>query len=142
MDLVSPGYLCHRQTGLYLLYNLQLKLSCKLTTTHDDLLPSTTYLISLSGARGSSQLGAEISTKLALSRHQVEILRECEEEASLTQLMAIAGRTDRTKFRNLILNPLLHERLIEMTIPEKPKSSKQKYRITQKGRDLINQQKG
>jgi len=32
-----------------------------------------------------------------------------------------------------VLKPLLDNGLLEMTIPEKPRSSKQKYRLTQKG---------
>lgn len=51
--------------------------------------------------------------------------------------MKIAGRTDRTKFRNQVLNPLLQDGLLEMTIPQKPRNPLQKYRITPKGRDLI-----
>lgn len=47
--------------------------------------------------------------------------------------MAIAGRANRTKFRHQVLNPLLEEGLIEMTIPDKPRSSRQRYRLTAKG---------
>ncbi len=47
--------------------------------------------------------------------------------------MEIAKRTDRTKFRNQVLNPLPNAGLLEMTIPDKPRSSKQQYRITEKG---------
>ena len=71
--------------------------------------------------------------KVAPSRHQVEILNQCKEERPLGDLMAIAKRTDRTKFRNQVLNPLLKAGLLEMTIPDKPRSSKQKYRHTEKG---------
>jgi ATP-dependent DNA helicase RecG len=53
------------------------------------------------------------------------------------ELMSIANRTDRTKFRNQVLNPLLEAGLIEMTIPDKPRSSKQKYRLTKTGRELL-----
>jgi len=53
------------------------------------------------------------------------------------ELMTIANRTDRTKFRNQVLNPLLEAGLIEMTIPDKPRSSKQKYRLTKTGRELL-----
>jgi ATP-dependent DNA helicase RecG len=44
--------------------------------------------------------------------------------------MTVSGRSDRTKFRNQVLNPLIDAGLVEMTIPEKPRSSKQKYRLT------------
>jgi len=36
-----------------------------------------------------------------------------------------------------VLKPLLDRGLLEMTIPDKPHSSKQKYRITEKGRLVI-----
>ncbi len=49
--------------------------------------------------------------------------------------MAAVGRTNRTKFRDQILRPLLDDGLIEMTIPDKPTSRLQKYRLTEKGRD-------
>ena len=70
------------------------------------------------------------STKLALSRHQVEILHKCCEDSMLVDIMAITGRSDHTKFRHQVLNPLLEAGLIEMTIPDKPRSSKQKYRLS------------
>lgn len=75
----------------------------------------------------------EVGTKLALSQHQVEILYKCREDCALLVLMAVTGRSDRTKFRHQVLRPLLETGLIEMTIPEKPRSSKQKYRLTDKG---------
>jgi len=71
---------------------------------------------------------------LALSQHQVEIIEKCLKDSTLQDLMAVAGRSDRTKFRRHILNPLIAANLIEMTIPDKPRSSKQKYRLTEKGR--------
>ena len=75
----------------------------------------------------------EAGTKSALSRHQVEMLKTCSNERRLVTLMAIADRSDRTKFRNQVLKPLMDAGLIEMTIPDKPRSSKQKYRLTPKG---------
>ena len=75
----------------------------------------------------------QVGTKLALSQHQVEILRKCSIESGITELMEIAGRSDRTKFRNQVLSPLIEAELLEMTSPDKPRSSKQKYRITKKG---------
>jgi Fic family protein len=72
-------------------------------------------------------------TKSALSQHQVEILRQCQTETAIGDLMAIAERRDRTKFRNQILKPLLEAGLVEMTLPDKPNSRLQKYRITPAG---------
>jgi ATP-dependent DNA helicase RecG len=80
---------------------------------------------------------SQVGTKLALSQHQVEILRRCHEDSALVDLMAITGRSDRTKFRHQVLHPLLEQGLIEMTIPDKPRSSKQKYRLTDKGRNMV-----
>lgn len=48
--------------------------------------------------------------------------------------MGPSGRTNRTKFRDQVLAPLLETGLIEMTIPEKPRSPNQRYRITEAGR--------
>jgi ATP-dependent DNA helicase RecG len=84
---------------------------------------------------------AQEGTKLALSRHQVEILNKCYKDSTLLDLMAISGRSDRTKFRHQVLNPLLEMGLVEMTIPDKPRSSKQKYRITQKGQNIFSKMK-
>ncbi|MBF0103283.1 MAG: ATP-dependent DNA helicase [Desulfobacterales bacterium] len=83
------------------------------------------------------QHGALKSTMLALSRHQFAILKKCEKESSINDLMLLSDRKDRTKFRNSLLKPLLDAGFIEMTIPDKPRSSKQKYRITDQGRDFI-----
>jgi ATP-dependent DNA helicase RecG len=76
-------------------------------------------------------------TKLGLSGDQVQILRQTQIEQSISTLMAAIGRANRTKFRDQVLNPLLASGLVEMTIPEKPTSSKQRYRITEKGRAVF-----
>jgi hypothetical protein len=44
-------------------------------------------------------------------------------------------------FREAYLIPALTAGMIEMTIPGKPTSSKQKYRVTEKGQDLLKKQK-
>ena len=51
--------------------------------------------------------------------------------------MALAGRTNRTKFRDQVLNPLIEAGFIEMTVPDKPRSSKQRYRTTPAGRAFL-----
>lgn len=89
------------------------------------------------GGAVTPEVTPEVGTKLALSRHQVEILHKCLRESTLLGLMTITGRSDRTKFRHQVLNPMLGAGLIEMTIPDKPRSSKQKYRVTEKGRRVL-----
>ena len=79
----------------------------------------------------------QVGTKSALSQHQVEILRKCLADTPLRDLITITGRTDRTKFRDQVLAPLLDDALIVMTIPDKPRSSNQKYRLTDKGRQVL-----
>jgi len=77
----------------------------------------------------------QVGTKLGLSPEQAQILVNIVTEQSVTELMAIVKRTNRTKFRDQVLNPLLNAGLVEMTIPEKPRSSKQKYRLTDLGQN-------
>jgi len=83
----------------------------------------------------------QVGTKSEPSRHQVNILRICLEDSSLVDLMHIVGRSDRTKFRNQVLNPLLESDLIKMPIPNKPTSRLQKYRLTEKGKQFLREQK-
>jgi ATP-dependent DNA helicase RecG len=79
----------------------------------------------------------QVGTKSALSGDQVAILRKCLICNPISDLMEIVGRTNRTKFRDQVLKPLLEDGLLQMTIPDKPTSSKQGYQTTKKGRALL-----
>lgn len=65
-----------------------------------------------------------------ISPNQIKILKQCKAESSADELMKILKRTHKTRFKNDILNPLLEHGFFERTIPEKPKSPKQKYRLS------------
>lgn len=52
-------------------------------------------------------------------------------------MMAVVGRANRTKFRDQVLVPLLDQGLVEMTVPDKPRSSRQRYRLTAAGRQAL-----
>lgn len=55
---------------------------------------------------------------------------------SRQDLPGALGLKDNEHFRKAYLLPALWESLIEMTLPDKPESSKQKYRLTEKARSL------
>ncbi|MFA6622245.1 MAG: RNA-binding domain-containing protein [Candidatus Caldatribacteriota bacterium] len=80
----------------------------------------------------------QVSTKLALSWDQVQkILEKCEKPKFLTEIMESMEWKDRTKFRKKFIHPLLSEKLIKMTIPDKPQSPNQQYVTTEKGLKLL-----
>ena len=54
-------------------------------------------------------LEAQVGAKSGPSRDQVKMLRQCTEERSIADLMGIAGRRSRTKFRDQVLNPAMQE---------------------------------
>ncbi len=74
----------------------------------------------------------DLGTKQGLSRDHLEILKKCKEESSAVELMNILKRTNRTKFKLTIIYPLIDQGFMKLTIPDKPKSPNQKYRITNK----------
>jgi len=57
-------------------------------------------------------------------------------EMNRPEIQLMLNLSDRMNFMNNYLNPSLINKLIEMTIPEKPKSRLQKYRLTKKGMSL------
>jgi len=89
------------------------------------------------GTGDSVPSGHQVGTKLALSLHQVQVLELADAPRTLVELMAPSGRTDRTKFRHQVMAPLLEAGLLEMTIPDKTRSSRQQYRTTEAGRAAI-----
>lgn len=58
-------------------------------------------------------------------------------EMSRTELQAKIGIAHVPHFMESYLNPALEMGIIEKTIPDKPKSKNQKYRLTAKGYDLL-----
>ena len=56
---------------------------------------------------------------------------------SASDLMELLGLSHRPTFRKNYLHPALEAGLIEMTMPDSPKSPTQKYCLTAKGRLLL-----
>lgn len=67
-----------------------------------------------------------------ISSDQVKILKKCNTENTAAELIKILKRTNKTKFKQIILDPLINCGFFELTVPDKPKSPKQKYRFTGK----------
>jgi len=47
------------------------------------------------------------------------------------------GKTGRTRYLSDLMKRLLNDHFVEYTIPEKPNSRLQKYRLTSKGREVL-----
>ena len=86
----------------------------------------------LSFLYGSESNNDTIGTKKGLSRDHLQILKKCKQESSALELMKILKRSNKSKFKTAIINPLLDHNFIELTIPDSPKSPSQKYRLTGK----------
>ena len=71
-------------------------------------------------------------TKQGLSRDHLIVLKKCKNESTALELMKILKRTNKSKFKTAIINPLIDHNFLELTIPESPKSPSQKYRTTGK----------
>ncbi len=56
---------------------------------------------------------------------------------SREQLQGVLELKDRKSFRVRYLTPAISEGLIEMTLPDKPNSSLQKYFLTKLGKQLV-----
>jgi hypothetical protein len=71
-------------------------------------------------------------TKQGLSKDHLKILKNCKDESSANELMTILKRSNKSKFKIAIINPLVNNGYLELTIPESPRSPIQKYRLTNK----------
>jgi len=129
VDLPIESMIYARQRDYYLALNA--------STSTSDAAPFVSFMLEVILSTLDSLGTTQTGTKSGPSRDQVEIMRNCMTERAITELMAIVGRTNRTKFRDHVLRPMLDADWLEMTIPDKPRSSKQKYRLTEKGRQLL-----
>jgi len=74
---------------------------------------------------------------LGPSPEVLNLLKLCEQPRTIIELMNSMQWKNRTKFRNKYITPLISQRILSMTIPDKPQSSKQKYFISEYGRKVL-----
>ncbi len=82
----------------------------------------------------------QVGTKFELDLEMSAIIDLCRNPKTVTELMKVIRWKNRTKFRQKYITPLIENDLLGMTIPEKPKSSKQRYKITELGLKLLSGQ--
>ena len=70
---------------------------------------------------------------------EVRLLRVMSGEMTRQRLQEALGLKHEDHFREAYLTPALRSGLIEMTIPDKPRSSKQRYRLTAAGNKYLKQ---
>ena len=63
-----------------------------------------------------------------MDQRLAELIKFCGMPRSKREIMDFLGLTDSKNFRKRYLVPLLNAGKIEMTIPDKPNSRKQKYK--------------
>jgi ATP-dependent DNA helicase RecG len=81
----------------------------------------------------TGEVGGEVTGEV------VKLLLAVQGEMKRLEIQAALGLKSEDSFRKLYLKPALKTNLIEMTIPDKPNSRLQKYRLTGKGHNVIAQ---
>lgn len=79
------------------------------------------------------QVTTEVTTEATT---EAKLVRALIGEMSRQELRQALGLRNDEHFRKAYLLPALEAGLIEMTTPDKPRSSKQRYRLTEKGEQL------
>ncbi len=101
---------------------------------------TTTFLPNVEIARKiTEQVGEQVSEQVD---EQVTILKFCLTPKQKQEILAHLGlRSVYLNFKRHI-QPLVKQGLLEMTIPEKPRSSKQRYLTTDLGRKVLVKRSG
>ena len=85
-----------------------------------------------------TQVTTEVTTEVATEEKLLAVL---DGEMSKKDLREALELKNDEHFRKAYLNPALEQGLIEMTIPDKPRSSRQRYRMTEKGKAFLKGQR-
>lgn len=92
----------------------------------------------------SEQVTPEVTAQVTeqVTEQVAIMLRAACEPRSLKELQGAVGLKHRPHFIKSYLEPLLAAKWLQMTIPDKPRSSKQRYRTTDLGRKILAQWNG
>lgn len=97
--------------------------------------------VSASGSNDGQNAAPQVPCKYPASTQQVtlqvgNLIRCLDGECTRAEILQRLGLRDRFNLTKEYLRPAIAEGLVEMTIPDKPRSSKQRYRLTSSGREL------
>ncbi len=62
-----------------------------------------------------------------------------EQTLSTKEIMGMLGLKDKSNFLELYLYPATRQNLVEPIYPDNPKHPRQKYRLTEKGKNMLKQ---
>lgn len=98
------------------------------TFIEGDVFKTVIPLISQTGEHVGEQVGEHVSDQVESQKDNTEeILKFCKTPKSRSEIQEFVGIKSRSYFSRKILNPLINGGLLKLTIPDKPRSSKQKY---------------
>ena len=90
------------------------------------------------GSRVGVQAGVQVGVQVDVDAIDAAMLRACvEATATSRELRHAGGYAGRTRSFERRINRLRSAGLIEMTLPDKPRSSAQRYRLSDKGRAAV-----
>lgn len=102
------------------------------------------FIASACGAFGAESLSSPLSAlsfmiglTLVAGVSFVDDIRSLPDSVRLVVQFAAMGMKDSTYFKKTILDPLLAEGIIAMTLPDKPTSPNQMYFLTEKGKRIL-----
>lgn len=110
--------------------------SIKESTQKTDSAPFITFMLRMildTVTTTAPQVSPQVTPQVG------ELLAAIQGEMGREALQSALGLSDRKSFRERYLKPALVDGLVEMTIPDKPNSRLQKYRLTDKGRQWLAQ---
>jgi ATP-dependent DNA helicase RecG len=94
---------------------------------------STFFRLPLTKEQVTEQVTGEVTGEVQ------KFLKILHTPMSRSEAQIVLNLKGQANFRDRYLKPALDLELVEMTIPDKPRSSKQKYRLTDKGKEWVQQ---